>query len=105
MSSLSVDTRLMALLPLLLAGLLVGTALIGSLLPPMAKGWIVRWLFLPLNFCLSAGMLAHLLFARDAERTFFNFLIASGGMALSIWLFLRGRKANSKLLPEMGTSE
>lgn len=57
MSSLSVDTRLMALLPLLLAGLLVGTALIGSLLPPMAKGWIVRWLFLPLNFCLSAGML------------------------------------------------
>ena len=104
MSGPPLDT-LMTLAPLLLAGVLVGTVLVGVLLRPATKARIVRWLFVPLYFCFSAGLLAYLLFAPGAERTAFNFLISGGGMALAIWFFLRGRKASSKLLPEMGTSE
>jgi len=105
MNALSIGNTLMALAPFLIGGLLVGTVLIGVLFQPKAKARIVRWLFLPLYFCLSAGLLAYLLFAPGVERTASNFLISGGGMALAIWFFLRGRKADSKSHPEMGTSE
>jgi hypothetical protein len=98
------DDTLMTLLPILLAGLLVGAGVAGALLPSSLRAWIVRWVFLPLYFFASAGMLAYLLLAPGAERSVLNFLVAGGGTTLAVWTFLRGRKAKAKSHPEMGTS-
>jgi hypothetical protein len=96
---------LMTLMPFILAALLVGLGLSGTFMPPRAKVWVARWISRPLGLALFAAIAAFQVFLliRKPDDPIAWMVLAF--VAWVLWSYLRGRKANSKLLPEMGTSE
>ncbi len=100
-----VGSLLLTCSPLILAALLVGFGLSGTLMPPRAKTWIVRRVSRPLAvaLCIAIAVFQVLLLTRKPDDFIAWMVLAF--MAWTLWSYLRGRKADSKLLPEMGTSE
>jgi hypothetical protein len=96
---------LMIVLPLILATLLVGFGLAGTVTPPPVKAWMRRWIFRPFAFLVWIGWVAYVLFLLALQPTRpmnWVFLALAGFFS---WQILKGRKAAAKTHPEMGTSE
>lgn len=69
------------------------------------RNWIVLRIFRPLEPILWVGFGAFQVFKLTRKPDDFFAWILLACVAVMFWAYLRGRKANSKLLPEMGTSE
>jgi hypothetical protein len=96
---------LMTVLPLILAALLVGFGLAGTVTPPPVKAWMRRWIFRPFAVLVWIGWVAYvlvLLALQPARPMNWVFLALAGFFS---WQIVKGRKAAAKSHPEMGTSE
>ncbi len=105
MSAALDSDMLMTLLPLILAALLVGFGLSGTFMPPRAKAWTVRWISRPLGLVLCVAIAGYQVFLLIHQPDDFIAWMVLAFMAWTLWSYLRGRKVDSKILPEMGTSE
>ena len=101
----STSDLLMILLPLILAALLVGFGLSGSILPPRAKTWVRLWIFRPFAILIWLGWSAYVLLVLVLNPSSFPHWVLLAFVAFVSWQILRGRKAADKTHPEMGTSE
>ena len=100
-----IGSVLLVCLPLILAALLVGAGLAGSFMPPRAKAWMARRVARPLGLVLCVAIAAFQVFLLIHKPDDYIAWMVLAFMAWTLWSYLRGRKADSKLLPEMGTSE
>ena len=95
----------MMLLPLILAALLVALGVSGTFISPRAKSWLARRVSRPLGLVLCVAIAAYQVFLLIRKPDDFIAWMILAFMAWILWSYVRGRKANSKTLPEMGTSE
>jgi uncharacterized membrane protein YczE len=100
-----VGAILLVCLPLILAALLVGLGLSGTFIPLRAKAWMMRWVWRPLGLALCAAGASLQVFRLTRDPDDFIAWTILAFVAWTLWAYLRGRKAKSKTLPEMGTSE
>jgi hypothetical protein len=96
---------LMIVLPFILAAVLVGFGLAGTVTPPPVKAWMRRWIFRPFAFLVWIGWVTYVLITLALQPTRPMSWVLLALAAVFSWQIFKGRQAAAKSHPEMGTSE
>lgn len=99
------NNSLVLVLPPLLAVLLLGFGILGSMISPAIRGWLRIWVFRPFAVLIWIGWTAYLVFNCVLQPDQLSSWLYLAFAAFISWQILRRRKAATETSPERGTSE